>query len=104
MRAAMRMIHVAVLASATCLVAGGCISASGLNTTLSKLDGQEGVTPLTFPYCKLVTPVPPPMGFSSTYQKYLMDRQRLARRAEQDAQAMASGKNPPEKDVRAESR
>jgi hypothetical protein len=100
----MRMIHLAVLAMAMCLVAGGCISANGLNTSLAKLDGQEGVTPLSFPYCKLVTPVAPPMGFSSTYQKYMLDRQRQARRAEQDALATASAKSSPEIDGKAESR
>lgn len=104
MRAATRMIHFAMMALAICLTAGGCISANGLNTTLSKLDGSEGVTPVTFPYCKLVTPVPPPAGFSSSYQKYLMDRQRQARRTEQDALAKASAKGPPDSDGRAESR
>ncbi len=86
-----RMIPFAVLAAALAPSACGCISADGLDTTLTKLDGTDGVTPLNFPYCRLVTPLPPPTGFSSTYQKYVVDQQRLARQQrEQYAQAMAA--------------
>src|SRR5258708_5922498 len=102
---AARMVPFAVLAAALFLGASGCISTNGLDTTLSKLDGPAGVTPVTFPYCQLVTPVPPPAGFSSTYQKYVVDQQRLARRQkEQYVQSMAASKNTAEKDGPAENR
>jgi hypothetical protein len=46
-----------------------------------------GITALRIPFEKLVTPVPPPGGFSSTYQKMLLDHQRLAqKKAAQDSQ------------------
>ena len=105
MDAAARMIHFAVLATAVCLAAGGCIYSGGQATMLDRAETPSGLAPVTIPIPQLVTPVPPPAGFSSSYQKYLIDRQRQARRqAEHDAQAKASGKNPPEKDSRAESR
>jgi hypothetical protein len=51
------------------------------------------------PYCKPITPVPPPTGFSSTYQKFLIDRQRLARRQnEQYIQTVAASKFAAESD------
>ena len=102
MAAAARMIHFAVLATAICLAAGGCIYSGGQATLLDRAETPGGLAPVTIPIPKLVTPVPPPAGFSSSYQKYLLDRQRQARRqAEQDALAKAAGKNLPEKDNRA---
>jgi hypothetical protein len=57
-----------------------------------------GITALRIPFEKLVTPVPPPGGFSSTYQKMLLDHQRLAlKKAEQDAQAKTEGATPKDK-------
>ena len=102
MAAAARMIHFAVLATAICLAAGGCIYSGGQATMIDRAETPGGQAPVTIPIPKLVTPVPPPAGFSSSYQKYLIDRQRQARRlAEQDAQAKTPRKNPPEKDNRA---
>jgi hypothetical protein len=47
-----------------------------------------GITALRIPFERLVKPVPPPGGFSSTYQKMLVDHQRLAqKKATLDAQA-----------------
>jgi hypothetical protein len=57
-----------------------------------------GITALRIPCEKLVTPVPPPGGFSSTYQKMLLDHQRLAqKKAEQEAQAKTESANPKDK-------
>ena len=56
-----------------------------------------GMTPVTIPCCKLVTPMPPPAGFSSTYRKYQLDRQRQARRLlEPVPQTKVASKTPPE--------
>jgi len=105
MAARARMIYFAILQTAICLAASGCIYSGGQVTVLDSADAPGVLAPVTLPCPKLVTPVPPPAGFSSTYQKYLIDRQRLARRkAEQEAQAKASAKDPPEKDSRADSR
>jgi|GEM_PF-6499208 len=96
MGAAVRIFCSAVLASAIGVGAGGCISSNRLDTTLNTCDGRTGETPITFPCFKFTTPVPPPTGFSSTYQKYLIDRQRQARlQTEQYAQAVAATKAAP---------
>jgi hypothetical protein len=93
------MIQFAVPATIVCLAAGGCIYSGGQGTALDQAEPLGGLAPVTL-HLQLVKPVPPPAGFSSTYQKYLMDRQRQARLAEQDAQAKASasasGKKTPE--------
>ena len=105
MAAAARRIHFAVLATAVCLEAGGCVYSGGQGTVFDRAETPGGMAPVTIPSCKLVTPVPPPAGFSSTYQKQLIDRQRQARRqAEQVAQTNASDTIPPEKVGLAESR
>jgi hypothetical protein len=104
MGAAARIIHFAVLATAVCLGAGGCFSAGGQGTLLDRAESSGSLAPVTLPCPRLVTPVAPPAGFSSTYQKYLMDRQQQARRAEQDVQARTPAKNPSENDGRAQNR
>jgi hypothetical protein len=44
----------------------------------------------------MVTPLPPPAGFSSSYQKMLVDRHRLARQVgEPETRAQALQKNVP---------
>jgi hypothetical protein len=104
MRAAARMIRFAFLATAVCLEAGGCIYSGGQPAMFDDAEPPAGLAPVTIHKPNFVTPVPPPTGFSSTYRKYLMDRQREARRAEQESQAKASGKSPTEKEIRPESR
>lgn len=105
MGAAARLISFAVLGTAICLAAGGCVSSGGQGTLLDRAESPGGMTPVYLPCLQLVTPVAPPAGFSSSYQKYMIDRQRQARRqAEQEAQAKADGKNPVAKDSRPESR
>jgi hypothetical protein len=99
MAPAARIFVFAMLASAVCFEAGGCVSSNRLDTSLNRADGLTGAAPVTIPYFKLITPVPPPTGFSSTYQKCLIDRQRLARRQnEQYVQAVAASKIAAEND------
>lgn len=76
-------------------------SASGCVYHQNQADTFERAgTPLGFtgPFEKLMAPVPPPGGFSSSYQKMLLDRQRQARKqAEQQAQAKSATTSPAEK-------
>src|SRR5205823_1328685 len=105
MAAAARIIHFAISATAVCLAAGGCIYSGGQGTMLDRAENPGGMAPVTMSCCQLVTPVPPPAGFSSTYQKYQLDRQRQARRLiEQGAHAQASSPTPSETDARTQGR
>ena len=73
------------------VLAGGCILPGGDPDPLKHPGPPVGLTSLHVPWNKLVIPVTPPTGFSSTYQKMVVDRQRLARKkAESDAQAKAT--------------
>lgn len=86
-----------VFAVTCCLKAGGCTYSGGQSSTFDGPGTPVGITSLSGPFEKLVAPVPPPAGFSSTYQKIIVDRQRLARRQnEKDAQAKAPETNPKE--------
>ena len=76
-------------------LASGCILPGGDPDPVQHPGDPVGITTLRIPVNKLVIPVTPPAGFSSTYQKMVVDRQRLARKkAEADAQAKASGTQP----------
>ena len=89
---AVRSVLKAGLILSNCLAGGGCIYSGGQTTTLDRAGIPVGLTAVSVPFEKLVRPAPAPVGFSSTYQKQLLDRQRLARRqAERDAQAKKSG-------------
>jgi hypothetical protein len=79
---------------ALCAHASGCIFHGGDVDPVQHPGPPVGITVLRVPVEKLVVPVPPPPGFSSTYQKMMVNRQRLARKkAEADAQARTSGTN-----------
>jgi len=83
-----------VFALAGCLAAGGCAYSGGQSSTFENSGTPIGITSLSGPFERLVTPAPPPAGFSSTYQKILVDRQRVVRRqGEREAQAKALEKN-----------
>ncbi len=80
-----------MLALATGLGAHGCVYHGGTGDFMEGPGTPLGITALRIPVEKLVLPPPPPAGFSSTYQKMLLDRQRIARKqAERDAQEKAS--------------
>jgi hypothetical protein len=83
-----------VFALAGCLAAGGCAYSGGQSSTFDTAGTPIGMTSVCGPFETLVTPAPPPAGFSSSYQKILVDRQRLARRlGDREAQARALEKN-----------
>ena len=104
MGAAGRRIHFALWATVMCLAASGCIY-SGSQTAMFDCAEPPCLPPVTIPRPRFVTPVPAPAGFSSTYQKHLVDHQRHARlQAEHDAQAKAAGRNTPEKEARLQNR
>jgi hypothetical protein len=93
-----RRSHFAVYACAGCLMAAGCVYRGGQSQTLDESGTPVGVTALSVSLPKLVAPAPPPAGFSSTYQKMLTDRQRLARQeALRDARMKAPETNPKDK-------
>jgi hypothetical protein len=76
-----------VVVLAVSLASGGCVYHGGPSDPMEGPGHPVGITALRIPFEKLVTPVPPPGGFSSTYQKMLLDHQRLAlKKAEQGAQ------------------
>src|SRR5258708_24878 len=90
MAADWRRISLIFFALASCLMAAGCAYSGGQSSTFESPGTPIGITSLSGPFEKLVEPAPPPAGFSSTYQKVLVDRQRLARRQDQrDARAKA---------------
>src|SRR5215471_4119687 len=79
-----------VVVLAGCLGIAGCVYNGDHADTLEKSGTPVGITAVKIPFEKLVTQVPPPAGFSSTYQKQLVEHQRLARlKAERAAQAQA---------------
>lgn len=83
--------RLAMLVLVGSLASHGCVYTGGQAETLDRPGTPIGITAVKVPFEKLVAPVPPPAGFSSTYQKQLLDRQRLARRkAERDAQAKSA--------------
>jgi hypothetical protein len=95
---AVRRCRFAMLACAVCLTAAGCVYRGGQSQTLDESGTPVGVTALSVSLPKLVAPPPPPAGFSSTYQKMLTDRQRLARQeALRDARMKTSETNPKDK-------
>jgi len=92
-----------LFALARCLVAGGCTYSGGQSSSFEGPGTPIGITSLSGPFEKLATPAPLPAGFSSTYQKILVDHQRLARRqderdakrdAKRGAPAKAAETNP----------
>jgi hypothetical protein len=88
MRAAGRRGQIGTLLLALCLASGGCVYQGGPSDPMEGPGHPLGITALRIPFEKLVKPVPPPGGFSSTYQKMLLDHQRLAQKKTQpDAQA-----------------
>jgi len=77
-----------MLVLAMSLASGGCVYHGGPSDPMDGPGHPVGITALRIPFERLVTPVPPPCGFSSTYQKMMLDHQRLAqKKLEQDAQA-----------------
>src|SRR5262249_28204216 len=80
--------QIGILLLAMSLANGGCVYHGGPSDPMEGPGHPVGITALRIPFEKLVTPVPPPGGFSSTYQKMLLDHQRLAqKKATPDAQA-----------------
>jgi hypothetical protein len=83
-----------VFALAGCLAAAGCTYSGGQSSTFESAGTPIGMTSLCGPFETLVTPAPAPAGFSSSYQKILVDRQRVVRRqGDREAQAKALEKN-----------
>lgn len=79
-----------------CLAGGGCVYSGGSVDPLERPGPPLGVTVLRVPFEKFVIPPPPPGGFSSTYQKRVLERQRLARQQaarEEKAQAESVGQS-----------
>lgn len=89
MGAGMRRIWIAGLSVVGCLTGAGCI-ASG---TISQMNDQNectgavGFCSIATPLPRLYTKVPPPAGFSSTYQQYMLDRRRQVRQPAAPTQA-----------------
>ena len=61
------------------LATSGCVYTGGNVDPLERPGPPLGMTVLRVPWEKCVIPPPPPGGFSSTYQKQVLERQRLAR-------------------------
>jgi len=100
MTAGARGLSFVTVALAGCLVAG-CIYTGNQSDPLDRPGTPVGMTAVKVPLEKLIAPAPPPAGFSSTYQKRLFERQRLARQqAERDAQTKSS---PPNERAKADS-
>ena len=88
MRVAGRRGQFGTLLVALSLASGGCVYHGGPSDPMEGPGHPVGITTLRISFEKLVKPVPPPGGFSSTYQKMLLDHQRLAqKKTQQDAQA-----------------
>jgi hypothetical protein len=95
MRVAARRLKFLVLTLALGLVGSGCVYRGDSGDFLEGPGTPIGITALKIPFERLVTPPPPPAGFSSTYQKMLLDHQRLARKqAEREAQEKSSDSKP----------
>jgi regulator of protease activity HflC (stomatin/prohibitin superfamily) len=91
MRARTPTIPLARLGLAGCLALGGCVYHGGQSHTLDEAGTPQGITAISVPFQKIITPAPEPEGFSSTYHKMRLDQQRLARKqAEREAQARAA--------------
>ena len=72
--------------------ASGCILPGGDVDPVLHPGTPVGITALRIPVDRFVIPVPAPAGFSSTYQRMLVERQRLARKKpEREAQTKSSG-------------
>lgn len=81
----------ATITLAAGLGAAGCVYSGGGTDPIERQGPPLGVTVLRIPFEKFVIPPPPPGGFSATYQKQMLERQRLARlQAEREAQAKAA--------------
>ncbi len=95
---AARRWHSVTLGLAASLGISGCIYHG---PPADPMDGPErpvGVTILRIPVEKFVIPAPPPGGISSTCQRMLFDRRRLAaNQAQSDAPEKASETKPKEK-------
>src|SRR5262245_33748608 len=88
MRRAGRRGQIGTFFLALSLASGGCVYHGGPSDPVEDPGHPVGITTLRIPFERLVKPVPPPGGFSSTYQKMVVDHQRLAqKKSAQDAQA-----------------
>lgn len=85
MVAAARKFCFGLAMAAASFAAAGCVQRSGRPATL--IGDYELPLGMTVGCPHLVAPVPPPGGFSSTYQRYLLERQRTGRQVSQEAQA-----------------
>ncbi len=89
-----RRLKLLLLLSALGLGGSGCVHHCDSGDFSEGPGTPVGITVLRIPFEKLVTPAPAPAGFSSTYQKMLLEHQRLARKqSEREAQDQASEKN-----------
>jgi hypothetical protein len=96
MGAGLRGFRLAVGSLGVCLVSAGCISSGYTSEMFDKNECTSAVG-----FCSIATPIPkcfrklpPPAGFSSTYQQCLLDRARQARRSGQPGAQDAARKNP----------
>jgi hypothetical protein len=95
MRVAARRLRFLMLLLALGLGGSGCVYRGDSGDFQEGPGTPIGITALRIPFEKLVNPAPPPAGFSSTYQKMMLDRQRLARQqAEREAQEKSSDAKP----------
>ena len=87
MSGAARRLNLLVVAGALSLTGSGCVFHGGSGDFLEGPGTPVGITVLRVPFEKFVTAAPPPAGFSSTHQKMLLDRQRIAKKQmEREAQ------------------
>jgi hypothetical protein len=95
MRVAARRLKFLMLPLALGLGGSGCVYHGGSGDFQEGPGAPIGITALKIPFERLVTPAPPPAGFSSTHQKMVLDHQRLARQqAEREAQEKSSDSKP----------
>lgn len=85
----MRRIWIAGISVVSCLAGAGCIASGSImqQNDQNECTGAIGFCSIATPYPRLYTKVPPPAGFSSTYQQYLLDRRRQARQPASPTQA-----------------
>lgn len=85
----MRKIWIVSISLAGCLTGAGCIASGSImqQNDQNECTGAIGFCSIATPLPRLYRKVPPPAGFSSTYQQYMLDRRRQARQPASPTQA-----------------